>query len=152
ETTLVCGASGHTSRRFEESMPRFCAVAIFSLLLGAGFAGVRASAQTAQPAPPVVERYAVTSDSVRLYYRIAGSGSETVLAPFALFHGSALDRLARGRRIVTYDPRGRGRSDSVPPEKVSLDKLLLDLETVRQAVGAEQVALIGWSGGGMEMF
>jgi len=97
----------------------------------------------ADPPTPVVERYAVTADSVRLYYRVAGTGPETVLAPFALFHESALDRLAHGgRRIVTYDPRGRGRSDSVPPEKVSLDLLQLDLETVRQAVGADRVALI----------
>jgi pimeloyl-ACP methyl ester carboxylesterase len=63
-----------------------------------------------------------------------------------------LDELATGRRIVTYDPRGRGRSDAVPPGKISLEHLLMDLETVREAVGAERVALIGWSGGGMEMF
>jgi pimeloyl-ACP methyl ester carboxylesterase len=63
----------------------------------------------------------MTPDGVRLYYRISGTGPETVLAPFALFHESALDPLARrGRQIVAYDPRGRGRSDSVPPEKVSL--------------------------------
>ena len=102
--------------------------------------------------PATAEAYAVTSDSVRLFYRVVGEGEETVLAPFALFHGTALDSLARGRRIVTYDPRGRGRSDSVPPERVSLDLLLGDLETVRRAVGAERVAIIGWSGGGMEMF
>ena len=102
--------------------------------------------------PTVREGYAVTPDSVRLYYRIAGEGEETVLAPFALFHGSAFDSLARGRRIVTYDPRGRGRSDSVPPDRVSFDLLLQDFETVRRAVGAERVAIIGWSGGGMETF
>ena len=100
----------------------------------------------------VAEHYATTPDSVRLYYRVAGDGAETVLAPFALYHESALDSLAVGRRIVTYDPRGRGRSDSVPADKVSLTHLLLDLETVRRAVGADSVALIGWSGGGMEMF
>ena len=100
----------------------------------------------------VHEGYAVTPDSVRLFYRVVGEGEETVLVPFALFHGEALDSLARGRRIVTFDPRGRGRSDSVPPERVSLDLLLGDLETVRRSVGAERVAIIGWSGGGMEMF
>ncbi len=100
----------------------------------------------------VQEGYAITPDSVRLYYRVADDGEETVPAPFALFHGTALDSLARGRRIVTYDPRGRGRSDSVAPERVSLDLLLGDLETIRRTVGAERVAIIGWSGGGMEMF
>ncbi len=106
-----------------------------------------------EPRPLTIrEDYAVTPDSVRLYYRVAGDADETVIAPFALFHGSALDSLARGRRIVTYDPRGRGRSDSLPPERVSFDLLLGDLETVRRAVGAERVTIIGWSGGGMETF
>lgn len=116
--------------------------------------GAAACARVDAPSAPleIREAYAVTPDSVRLYYRVAGQGPATVIAPFALYHGAALDSLARGRRIVTYDPRGRGRSDSVGPERVSLDHLLLDLETVRQAVGAERVALIGWSGGGMELF
>lgn len=100
----------------------------------------------------VSEHFATTPDSVRLYYRVAGDSGPTVLAPFALFHGSALDSLATEVRVVTYDPRGRGQSDAVPPGKVSLNHLLLDLETVRQAVGVEQVSIIGWSGGGMETF
>jgi 3-oxoadipate enol-lactonase len=104
-------------------------------------------------APPVREGFAVTPDSVRLWYRVVGSGPETVLVPNALFHGERLDTLATpGRRIVLYDPRGRGRSDSVPAHKVSLSHNLADVETIRQAVGADSVALIGWSGMGMELF
>ena len=103
-------------------------------------------------AVPVVERFATTPDGVRLYYRVAGSEAPVVIAPFALYHGRALDRLAKGRRVVTYDPRGRGRSQAVPPDRVSLDLLLADFDTVRRAVGAEQAAVIGWSGAGMEMF
>lgn len=98
------------------------------------------------------EGYAVTPDSVRLWYRVVGQGKETVMAPVALYHGTQLDPLAKGRRLVLYDPRGRGRSDSVPPMKVSLDHQIRDLETIREAVGAERVALIGWSGLGMELF
>lgn len=101
---------------------------------------------------PVREGDALTPDGVRLYYRVAGAGDEVVIAPFALYHGRSLDRLARGRRIVTYDPRGRGRSAAVPPSRVSLDALLVDLDTVRRAVGAERAAIIGWSGAGMESF
>jgi pimeloyl-ACP methyl ester carboxylesterase len=139
-------------------MHRSFAIATVSLTFGAGVVGCGGSSHgaapvaTVAPISPVAEQYAMTPDGVRLYYRVVGTGGETVLAPFALFYGSALDPLAHGRRIVTYDPRGRGRSDSVPLEKVSLDLLQLDLETVRRAVGADRVALIGWSGGGMEMF
>lgn len=99
-----------------------------------------------------VEAYATTPDGIKLYYRSVGDGPETVIAPFALFHGSALDALADGRRVVTYDPRGRGRSDPAPLDTVSLDHLLADFDTVRAAVGAEKVAIIGFSGAGMEMF
>jgi pimeloyl-ACP methyl ester carboxylesterase len=100
----------------------------------------------------VREGFLRTLDSVRLYYRVVGDGPETVIVPLALYHGARLDSLARGRRLVLYDPRGRGRSDTVPAHKVSLDHNLRDVDAVRSAVGAERFALIGWSGLGMEMF
>ena len=100
----------------------------------------------------VREGFASTPDGVRLYYRVAGDGGDVVIAPFALYHGSSLDALAHGRQVVTYDPRGRGRSEAVPANKVSLDYLLVDLDTIRRAMGAERVAIIGWSGAGMETF
>jgi pimeloyl-ACP methyl ester carboxylesterase len=100
----------------------------------------------------VTEGFATTPDGVAIHYRVVGTGADVVLAPFALYHGTALDRLAVGRRVVTYDPRGRGKSGAVGPDKVSLDLLLTDLDTVRRALGKDQVALIGYSGGGMELF
>ncbi len=100
----------------------------------------------------VREMETASADGVRLYYRVAGSGDEVVIAPFALYHGTALDRLAAGRRVVTYDPRGRGKSAAVTPDNVSRDLLLADLDAVRRAVGAERIAVIGWSGAGMETF
>lgn len=114
------------------------------------FATLLASCQTTSRAP--VESFATTPDGVRIYYRSVGAGEEVVIAPFALYHGDALDPLADGRRVVTYDPRGRGRSDAAPLETLSLERLLVDFETVRAAVGAESVAIVGWSGAGMEMF
>jgi pimeloyl-ACP methyl ester carboxylesterase len=98
------------------------------------------------------EGYAITPDSVRLWFRVVGEGTETVVAPVAVYHGIQLDQLAKGRRLVLYDPRARGRSDSVPPNKVSLDHQIRDLETIRRTVDAPRVALIGWSGLGMELF
>lgn len=101
---------------------------------------------------PVREGFLRTNDSVNLYYRVVGSGDETVIAPLALYHGTSLDSLARNRRLVLYDPRGRGRSDTVPAHKVSLSHNLRDLDAIRASVGAERAALIGWSGLGMELF
>jgi proline iminopeptidase len=116
--------------------------------------GPRAADDSAASATnaPVHEDSIVTADSVKLYYRVVGTGDETVIAPLALFHTTRLDPLAKGRRLVLYDPRGRGRSDTVPASKVSLAHNLRDLEAIRAAVGAERVALIGWSGLGMELF
>jgi pimeloyl-ACP methyl ester carboxylesterase len=120
--------------------------------LQAAFAGGLALCSVPEAAAQEREGYAVTPDSVRLWYRVVGEGKETVLVPVSAYHGTQLDRLAKGRRLVLYDPRGRGRSDSVPPSKVSLDHQIRDLETIRKTVGAPQVALIGWSGLGMELF
>jgi len=92
------------------------------------------------------EGYATTTDSVRLWYRIVGSGAETVLAPAAAYHGRSLDGLTRGRRLVLYDSRSRGRSDWVPPSKMTLEHRLLDIEAVSRAVGADSFAMIAWSG------
>jgi pimeloyl-ACP methyl ester carboxylesterase len=73
-----------------------------------------ALAACGRPAPVTTEHYLTTADSVRLYYRTVGVGDETVIVPLAEFHGIRLDDLARHRRLVLYDPRGRGRSDSRP--------------------------------------
>jgi proline iminopeptidase len=98
------------------------------------------------------EGFLATADGVRLYYRVVGDGAETVIAPLASLHSTRLDALAKNRRLVLYDPRGRGRSDRVEPARVSLDHQISDLEAVRAELGAGKVSLIGWSGMGMELF
>jgi pimeloyl-ACP methyl ester carboxylesterase len=125
-------------------------------LLGVLSLALTACGRTESPiAGPIAVREdsVTTSDGIRLNYRVAGSAADTtIIAPFALFHGTSLDSLAGSFQVVTYDPRGRGRSGPVDPSQVSLDQLLLDLETVRAAIGAERFVLLGWSGGGMEGF
>ncbi|HSA57243.1 MAG TPA: alpha/beta hydrolase [Gemmatimonadaceae bacterium] len=112
------------------------------------------SSPSSRTAPAVaVESFTVTPDSVRLWYTMIGDGPQVVIVPNALYHGNRLDTLAGpSRRLVLYDPRGRGRSDSVPAERVSLDHLVEDFDAIRRAAGADSVAIIGWSGSGMEAF
>jgi len=95
---------------------------------------------------------ATATDGVHLWYRVVGQGAETVVIPAALYHRNTLDALARGRRLVLFDPRGRGRSDTIPPARAGLEFEVSDLETIRQAVGAERISLIGWSGIGLGAF
>ncbi|HVT59011.1 MAG TPA: alpha/beta hydrolase [Thermoanaerobaculia bacterium] len=81
----------------------------------------------------------------RLYYRVAGEGSQTVIVPLECWT-TELDAVARGRRIVYYDPRGRGQSSAVTElAALSYRQDLEDLDTVRRHLGLEKVALIGWS-------
>src|SRR5262249_20747232 len=57
-----------------------------------------------------------------------------------------------GRRLILYDSRGRGKSDSVPAAKTGLDRELADFEAVRHLAGADSVALIAWSGIAVQAF
>ena len=102
-------------------------------------------------ATPKVEGFITADDGVKLYYVSKGSGRDVVVAPMALFLEEHLAPLANGRRIVFYDPRNRGRSDAADLSTISLDRQIEDLEDLREALGLEKMALIGWSGLGMEM-
>lgn len=99
-----------------------------------------------------LEGYVSVADGVRLYYVEKGSGPEVLVAPMAVYlEPHLLDELSKSRRVIFYDPRNRGRSDAAPLSEVSLDIQIADLEALREALGLEQMALLGWSGLGMEM-
>lgn len=95
--------------------------------------------------------HATMEDGTRLHYEIVGEGEEVVVVPMAMYLTDALAPLAQGRRLVFYDPRNRGGSDAAPLETVSLHRQIEDLEDLREALGIRRMALIGWSGLGMEM-
>lgn len=86
-----------------------------------------------------------TPDGVKLRYRIVGSGPQTVIVPLIFWNVPRFEKAPASLRFVFYDPRGRGRSEAVPPEKASVQQDVEDLETVRRAIGADRVALIGTS-------
>ena len=85
---------------------------------------------------------------MRLAYRIVGSGRDVLVVPWPS-GGAGLDRLANGRRVLYYNPRGRMESDAVVPSKVSFENELSDLEAVRRHFGLERMMLLGWSHYGM---
>lgn len=90
-----------------------------------------------------------------LYCETVGDG-----APCLCLHGGpgsdssslrpALLPLARalGLRLVFYDHRGHGRSEWVPVEQCTQDRLVADIEAVRQALGLGRVHVLGISWGG----
>ncbi|MCC6895476.1 MAG: alpha/beta fold hydrolase [Anaerolineae bacterium] len=102
-------------------------------------------------------RYCVTQDGVRLAYAKVGQGLPLVKIGTWLTHlGHDLDNpvwrpwlenLSRYHSLYRYDPRGCGLSDWAV-DRFTLEDLVSDLETVVDAAGLEQFALMGISQGG----
>ncbi|WP_067671498.1 alpha/beta fold hydrolase [Nocardia miyunensis] len=93
---------------------------------------------------------------VSLHVQDVGSGPCVVM-----LHGWALgheiwDRQVRalvelGRRVIAIDLRGHGRSDA-PFGDYSVERLADDVTTVLESRDARDVALVGWSLGGLVAF
>ncbi|HEX5705339.1 MAG TPA: alpha/beta hydrolase [Pyrinomonadaceae bacterium] len=103
------------------------------------------------------EGFITTPDGVRLFYKVVGSGAETLVA----VHGGPgnsltsilpdLEPLAKNRRVIYYDQRGNGRSDLMDEDdkKLSITKHVQDLEAVRVHFKLDKMTLLGNSWGGI---
>jgi pimeloyl-ACP methyl ester carboxylesterase len=110
------------------------------------------------PVPPET-RYAKAGE-LSIAYQVVGEGpldlvyvpgwisnvelmwEEPTLARF-------LRRLSSFSRLITFDKRGTGLSDRVPPAELpSLEERMDDLRAVLEAAGSERPALFGYSEGG----
>src|SRR5688572_30845329 len=114
-------------------------IALVSLMLGA-----------AQPAPAPNTGFITSDDGTRLFYRIEGEGTQTLV----VVHGGPanslesirpdLAPLARGRRVIYYDQRGNGRSQLVEDDQgLALDRHIADLEALRRHFRLERMTLLG---------
>lgn len=94
------------------------------------------------------------------WYRVVGDGEEPGKLPLLCLHGGpgcpheslvALDPLAEtGRRVIYYDQLGCG--NSVAPSNPSMWTVALyveEVDVVRQALGLDEVHILGQSWGGM---
>jgi proline iminopeptidase len=89
------------------------------------------------------EGFIEAEEGVQLYFRVIGRG-EGVLIPLVSWT-EEFDVLAKGRRLIFYDPRSRGQSTAVERERISFQNDLHDLEAVRKHFALEKMSLIGWS-------
>ena len=102
------------------------------------------------------EGYIRTTDGVRLYYKIVGSGPDTILAVHG-GPGNTMESilpdfapLSRSHRVIYYDQRGNGRSDLIKdPAKLAIAHHVDDLEAVRSHFKLDKVTLLGNSWGGL---
>ena len=93
-------------------------------------------------------------DGYQVWYRRVGNGG----IPLLTLHGGPgaghdylepLERLATDRSVIFYDQLGCGKSDQ--PDDRSLwriERFVAEVNTVRQALGLEQIHLLGQSWGG----
>jgi pimeloyl-ACP methyl ester carboxylesterase len=95
-----------------------------------------------------IESFVSADDGVRLFVQMFGEGDRTVVIPNGFHLLEDVSFLARGRRLVIYDVRNRGRSDAVAdsakPRRGILDDVD-DLDAIRKHVGADTIDLIGHS-------
>jgi pimeloyl-ACP methyl ester carboxylesterase len=92
------------------------------------------------------EGFVTMPDGTNIYYRQVGSGGPAVIIPGNLFLFDALQRLGRGRTLLFYDMRGRGRSDALrDTARISIQQDVEDLEHLRRHFGYERVSVVGYS-------
>jgi proline iminopeptidase len=103
---------------------------------------------------PAREGYVTTPDSMRLYYRVAGTRGDTIVA----IHGGPgvdlesiagdLAPLAERHVVIFYDQRGAGRS-TLPSDttRLTAERQVADLDAVRRHFGLKQVTLVAHSYG-----
>ena len=92
----------------------------------------------------------VVNDGVRVYYEVHGSGSPTILLmPSWAITQSRMWKmqvpyLARHFRVLTYDPRGNGRSDRPGTAAAyDADRIVDDALAVMDATGTDDAVLVG---------
>ncbi|HEV8214389.1 MAG TPA: alpha/beta hydrolase, partial [Gemmatimonadaceae bacterium] len=109
---------------------------------------------TTVPAQRPNEGYVVASDSIRLFYRVAGRGADTIIA---IHGGPGVDLesiygdfapLTEQHVVIFYDQRGAGRS-TLPRDTTLLSAAaqISDLDAVRRHFKLERVVLVAHSYG-----
>lgn len=101
------------------------------------------------------EQYILTSDSVRLYVNIKGTGPACLYIHGGPGSGSYWleqfmgDSLEQHFQMIYLDQRGVGRSSAPSDKNYSLDRMVKDFEEVRNALGIKQWLTLGHSFGGI---
>jgi proline iminopeptidase len=98
------------------------------------------------------EGFVTTSGGVRLFYERAGHGEKSIIVPNGIYLFDDFRHLAKGRTLIAYDVRNRGRSDLVVEGSKLIGDLahdVEDLEALRRHFGFDEVSLIGHSYIGM---
>jgi pimeloyl-ACP methyl ester carboxylesterase len=112
---------------------------------------VAPAAEQTRACYPDEEGY-VQRDGVRLYYEVYGCGEPTIflLPTWSIVHSRQwkmqIPFLARHFRVLTFDGRGSGRSDSPPDaEAYNAEEYVADAIAVMDRTQTERAVLVGFS-------
>jgi pimeloyl-ACP methyl ester carboxylesterase/predicted glycosyltransferase len=94
----------------------------------------------------------IERDGVQVHYEVYGSGPPTILLlpTWSIVHSRCwkmqIPYLARHGRVITFDPRGNGRSDRpLDPAAYTEAEFAADALAVLDATEAERAFVVGWS-------
>ncbi len=99
------------------------------------------------------EGFVASADGVRLYYRVAGAGPDTIVVinggPGVGHEVLAPDvaPLEARHTVIFYDQRGGGRSGLPDTTALGMDRFVEDLDAVRRHFGMERMTLLAHSYG-----
>jgi len=113
------------------------------------------AAQTGAANVYLMQEGFVDANGVMIYFKSIGRGS-----PLVIVHGGPgashdyflpnFYLLARHNRLVFIDERGSGRSPQLEdPKQYTVENMVEDVESVRQALGLGKISLLGHSFGGV---
>lgn len=100
-------------------------------------------------------KYIVTSDSVRLFVNVKGTGPACLYIHGGPGSGSywleefSGDFLEQNFRMIYLDQRGVGRSSSPVKKDYSMERMIKDFEEIRVSLGINQWLTLGHSFGGI---
>src|ERR1051325_11154051 len=114
----------------------------------------KAPVLTASNVYPIQEGY-IDAKGILIYYQTIGQG-----APLMIVHGGPgashdylmpyLLPLARGNKLIFIDERGSGRSEKLQDAaQYTVENMVEDVESVRQALHLGKISLLGHSYGGV---
>jgi len=94
----------------------------------------------------------VERDGVKIFYEVYGDGKATILLlpPWSIVHSRCwkmqIPYLARHYRVITFDPRGNGRSDRpIGPNAYDEREFAADAVAVLDATGSDRAVIVGFS-------
>ena len=153
--------SSAATRRSARNSRRVRMLIIATVASAAASAPVRLMAQTPASTGGGLDSGAheTTINGARLWYRVAGNASSSA-PPLVFLHGgpgynsysfSALEgsRLEKTLRVVYFDQRGSGHSERPASRDYAMTTLVNDVEGLRNALGVNQIAVMGHSFGGV---